>query len=69
MDDVYVRIVKLPSQVRGLSMPGLDGMNVYISEDLDENQRLEAYDHEMKHIVNGDFEKTDVQEIESRCHT
>ena len=68
MDDVYVRIVKLPSKVRGFSMPGMDGMNVYISEDLDENQRLEAYDHEMKHIVNGDFEKTDVQAIEMAAH-
>ena len=67
-DDVFVRTVKLPDKVRAFTMPGYDGMNVYISEDLDEDQRIKAYRHELRHIVGRDFEKTNVQEIEVSAH-
>ena len=32
------------------------------------NKQREAYIHALKHILNGDFEKDDVQEIESITH-
>lgn len=68
MDDVFVRIVKLPDKIKGFCMPGVEGANIYISNALDEQGRLDAYAHELKHIVNEDFEKTDVQAIEMASH-
>lgn len=68
IDDVFVRTVKLPDKVRAFTMPGYDGMNVYISEDLDEDQRIRAFRHELRHIVGRDFEREDVQQIENETH-
>jgi hypothetical protein len=67
-DDIFVRTVKLPNKIRAFTMPGYDGMNVYISEDLDEDQRIKAYRHELRHIVGRDFEMEDVQQIEADAH-
>ncbi len=68
MVDVFVRTCKLPDKVQAFTMPGYDGMNVYISEDLDEAHRLAAYEHELRHIERKDFEKENVQEIETCTH-
>ena len=68
MVDVFVRTCKLPDKVQAFTMPGYDGMNVYISEDLDEAQRLAAYEHELRHIERDDFGKDNVQLIENHAH-
>ena len=69
MDDVYVYIVRLPYGIGEMVSPCFGGYTVYISEDLTMQQRRNAYLHALKHIRNGDFEKHDVQQIESEAHS
>lgn len=66
--DVYVYCVKLPFGIREMVTPCLEGYTVYIDERLDEAHRLEAYRHALEHIRRHDFEKNDVQQIESEAH-
>ena len=41
---------------------------IFLNANLASNQIEAAYRHAMRHIQNNDFEKTDVQEIESEAH-
>ena len=68
MDDCFVRCIKMPQQVKGFTMPGADGYNIYINERLDRAERIRAYRHELEHINNQDYEKSDVQMIERDVH-
>lgn len=68
MDNTYVYMVRLPDQIRETVLPCADGYTVYINEMLDEDGRLKAYNHAMDHINNDDWNKTDVQIIESEAH-
>lgn len=68
MDDIFVYVTKLPPRIYGFSCPCLEGYTVYIDEGLDERRRREVYAHELKHIRERDFEKEDVQSIESSAH-
>lgn len=68
MDDIFVRVVRLPLRIRGMCAPGVDGMNIYLNENLNREQQREAFLHEMRHIANNDFEETDVQMVEVRAH-
>ena len=63
-DDVFIYFVKLPDGIDGVTLPCFGGYTIYIDERLTDHGRLKAYEHEMKHIKNRDFEKADVQEIE-----
>lgn len=67
---VYLRN-DLPRGVNELVSPGIDGYTVLISDRLDREQQLKAYEHALKHIEDGDFDIDSiksVQEIESRAH-
>ena len=69
MADVYTYLVPLPSGVREMVTPCADdSYTVYINEEISSDERLAAYDHAIKHINGEDFEKYDVQEIESSTH-
>lgn len=68
MDDVFVRIIDMPDNVRGFVIPCEDGYNVYISSRLDRLGRIKAFEHEMKHIIGNDFVKRDVHQIENNAH-
>lgn len=70
MDDVFVRVIDMPADVNGFVLPGADGYNVYLSSRLDRQGRIKTYEHELRHIRRGDYEKLnpDVQEIESDAH-
>lgn len=68
MDNIYTYFVKLPEGIDEVVMPCLDGYTVYIDINLSEYQQLKAYAHALHHIRNNDFEKTDVQKIESEAH-
>lgn len=68
MDDIFVYVVRLPGQIRETVLPCADGYTVYINEMLDEDGRLKAYNHAVNHINNDDWNKTDVQIIESEAH-
>ena len=67
-EDVFVRCIKMPQKVKGFTLPGADGYNVYINEQRDQIGRIRAYRHEVEHINQGDYEKTDVQMIERAAH-
>lgn len=45
-----------------------DSYTIFIDSGLSAEKQKEVFVHEMNHIRNGDFEKTDVQEIESSAH-
>lgn len=68
MDDIYVYVVHLPYGIKEAVSPCFGGYTVYISEDLSMQGRHRAYQHALKHIRNGDFEKLNVQQIESEAH-
>lgn len=68
MDSIFTYFVKLPPGIDEVVMPCLDGYTVYIDANLSEQKQLEAYAHAMHHIRNHDFERADVQEIESEAH-
>ena len=68
MDDIYVYVVHLPYGIKEAVSPCFGGYTVYISEDLNMQGRHRAYQHALKHIRNGDFERSSVQQIESEAH-
>ena len=67
-DDVYVYTADLPIGTRELVAPCLDGYTVYINTRYNRETQLGAYLHAVKHVTDHDWEKTDVQEIESDAH-
>lgn len=68
MPDAYTYVVPLPDGITEIVTPCSDGFTIYINLKLDEQQRKNAYNHAVRHILRGDFEKIDVQEIESNAH-
>ncbi|MBR3767358.1 MAG: hypothetical protein IKL10_03850 [Clostridia bacterium] len=66
MENVFIRKIPLPFGVRAFTVPDAQGdYNVYINEKLSFEQQKKSLEHEMKHIINGDFQKeTTAVEIE-----
>lgn len=66
MDEVFVRLIKLPSTVYGVTVKDENGdFNVYINSNLSAPARDRALKHEMKHIERGDFySDTDIEQLE-----
>ena len=67
-DDVFVYVVDLPDGINEMISSCSEGYTVYIDAKLDSFQVQKAYEHACRHIENGDFEKTDVQQIEADAH-
>ena len=71
-DDLHnaiVATVALPNQIKECVTENADGTyTIFLSSALDQEARLAGYLHALKHILNNDFEKTDVQEIEAKAH-
>lgn len=65
MDDIYIYTVTLPPGVSEAVTPCTTGFTVYLSDRLDQQGRIEAYEHALRHIQSGDFNKDDVQQIEA----
>lgn len=68
MGDVFVYLVDLPIGLREMVTPCADGYTIYIDEKLSEGEQRDAYHHALWHIVNGDFDRLDVQSIERVAH-
>lgn len=68
MDEVYVYKVHMPSKTREMVVPCIDGYTIYINASLSRIEALEAYIHALGHISRNDFEKSDVQKIETEAH-
>ena len=62
---VYVYLKQMPGYCHEMVSYNDDGSHtIIINEALDDQQKLEAYNHAMRHISGDDFEKCNVQEIE-----
>ena len=68
MDDIYTYLIPLPDGINEVVLPCLGGYTVYIDSRLTREKQVRSYQHALGHIVNQDFEKTDVQEIERDAH-
>lgn len=68
MPDAYTYFVPLPNGIKEMVAPCPDGYTIYIDVRLDVQQRISAYNHALRHILSGDFERFDTQAIEMLAH-
>lgn len=69
-NDIFVHLVDLPESVKGRVIPNEDDTyTIVINSKISHDAQLRAYQHEIEHIKNGDFQKADVQQIESIAHS
>ena len=60
MTEIIVRMVPLPPHVRAFTMPDAQGdYNIYINTALSEAQQKRSLLHELRHIQNDDFYRSD----------
>ena len=71
MHDIQIRILDFPTtKVTETVTQNADGSyTIFLNSRMTQERQLESYLHAMRHITNNDFEKTDIQEIESEAHT
>lgn len=68
-NDIFVYVLDLPESIRGRVVENEDSTyTIFINAKLSYEMQIHVYQHELKHIENGDFEKTDVQQIEAIAH-
>lgn len=69
-DNVYVYLRDdLPPKTHEMVCPNPDGTyTILIDAKLNYIMQMESFNHALKHIQDGDFEKCDVQEIEADAH-
>lgn len=62
-------LIDMPTRVKGQTVKNEDGSySVFLNARMASNQIEKTYQHEIEHIENGDFEKEQVQRIESYAH-
>lgn len=68
--EIYCRVVPLPKGVSSLCRKSPDGSyTVLISENEPSSSWEKHYNHELRHITNGDFDSDDdINTIEERNH-
>lgn len=65
---MVVRLMDLPPRIKGfVTMRGGEPV-IVLNARLTREQNLKTFLHEKKHIERGDFEKTDVDQIEHDAH-
>lgn len=65
MEDFYIRTVKLPGSVRGVTIPNDDGtFNVFINSSLSPECSNDTLEHELNHIKKDHFHD-DTKSIEA----
>lgn len=67
-DDIYTYSADLPIGVKEIVTPCLDGYTVYVNSRYTRETQTGSYLHAVGHIECEDWERQDVQEIESRQH-
>lgn len=68
MDDIFVYLAPLPIGVNEAVMQCADGFTIYLADRLDQQHRIKAYRHALRHIKNDDWNRSNVQEIEAEAH-
>ena len=67
--DVNIFLLDFSAPGKEMVLQNEDGSyTVLINAKLSQDGQIEAYQHDLKHIDNGDFEKKDVQTIELQAH-
>lgn len=68
MDDVFIYFVPLPNKVHEMITPCIEGYTIYLNCNDDQQTNEKSLIHALSHISNDDFEKENVQSIESNAH-
>ena len=67
-DDIFVYLENLPDGINEMITPCFGGYTVYINQKQTFEGMRASYMHALSHIEHNDFEKEDVQEIETKAH-
>lgn len=58
MDNIRTILCDLPNSIRGFTVATPDGFfTICLNQNLSHAQNMKSYQHELKHIMNGDFDK------------
>lgn len=69
-EDVFVYLIDFPcSKTHEMVVPCEGGYTVYLDAKMPQNRQITALRHALDHIVNQDWEKDDVNVIETDAHT
>jgi len=69
MIDIFTYLVELPDGINEAVLSCVGGYTVYIDPRQSNDGMKRSYEHALHHIQNADFEKSNVQQIESQAHT
>lgn len=68
-EDINVIVMNMEYGLHGHTCRNHDGSHTIFLNSRDSRERqLKAYDHELRHIKRGDFDKYDIQQIEYEAH-
>lgn len=68
--DINVYLVDCDTEIRESVIPNVDGSyTIFINARHSDEQQKIAYLHALKHIYSNDFEKSNVDTIESEAHS
>lgn len=70
IDYIQVKLIDLPCLTKGFTRKNRDGSyTIVINARLSNEMQIATYDHEIRHIENGDYDhQVDVDEIEIERH-
>lgn len=69
MDNIRTVMSNLPSTIGGFTIVADDYFTIVLNQNLSFERNMQTYNHELKHISNGDFDKkTSVGLIEIVAH-
>lgn len=70
MDRIFVYLIKMPHGIHEFVTPCEEGYTIYLDKDLTNEKLIEAYEHAMSHIENGDFwnDTMTASQMEMRAH-
>lgn len=67
--NVNTWLIDMPPRVKGHTVKNEDdSYSVFINARISHEDRIKTYKHEIQHILEDDFKKCNVEEIESRTH-
>ena len=69
MEDINVQIMDMDTMIpEHLVKNDDDTYTIFLNARLSRDSQLKYYHHALKHIIENDFQKEDVQEIETETH-
>jgi len=65
--EYYIRLIDLPASVKGMTIQDEEGFfNIYINSKLNFEQQQQTIEHELCHIMRGDFDSVEsLEKIET----